>query len=202
MRLRGKAVIIRPQVHADLEIMRGWRPFTDPLFAVYNLPSRSAAKSVRRSAALFGNPSCRRYTIEDLSGQVIGRISLREVVDGSSARLGITVGAEWVGRGYGTDALCTFLDYYFGKLGFAVLYLDVAAPNLRAIRCYEKCGFRRVGEEYRDVGANANLAFLRDKKYRHVRHFFIEDGRRKLVLFYEMRINYPDWAQRRARGAE
>ena len=200
MRLRGKAVIIRPQVRQDLDIMRAWRPFTDPLLATYNLPSRSSAENDARFAALSKDPTRRWYTIEDLSGQVIGRISLREIDGRRSARLGITIGADWVGRGYGTDALRTFLDYYFGELGFATLYLDVAAPNRRAIRCYEKCGFRRAGEEYRDAGTDTNLAFLRDKKYRHVRHFFVKKGGGKnQVLFYEMRLDRRDWAWQRAK---
>jgi RimJ/RimL family protein N-acetyltransferase len=199
MRLRGETVIIRPQVREDLDVMRAWRPFTDPLFITYNLPSHSSVETDTRIAALSGDPTRRWYTIEDLSGQVIGRISLREINGQRSARLGITIGADWVGQGYGTDAIHTFLDYYFGELGFAILYLDVAAPNRRAIRCYEKCGFRRISEEYRDAGSDTSLAFLRDEKYRHVRHFFIKRGKKNLVLFYEMRLDRQDWTQQPAK---
>jgi RimJ/RimL family protein N-acetyltransferase len=198
MRLRGKAVIIRPQVREDLDIMRTWRPFTDPLFVIYNLPSLSSVEGEPRFA-LSSDPTRRWYTIEDWNGQVIGRISLREIDGRRSARLGITIGADWVGRGYGTDAIRTFLDYFFGELGFATLYLDVAAPNRRAVRCYEKCGFRCVGEEYRDVGPDVSLTFLRHEKYRYARHVFVKRGGKNQVLFYEMRLDCQDWIQQRAK---
>jgi RimJ/RimL family protein N-acetyltransferase len=197
MRLRGERIIIRSQIRGDWDAMCAWRPFTDQLFPIYNLPSRSAAQNGSQSVGPSGDQTRRQYTIEDLNGQIIGRISLREIDDRRSARLGITIGADWVNQGYGTDALRTFLDYFFGELGFATIHLDVAAPNRRAIRCYEKCGFRRVGEDYRDAGAKTRLAFLRDEKYRHIRRFFIRKNGRILVLFYEMHLDRQDWARQR-----
>lgn len=198
MRLQGEKVVIRPQVSEDWDVMRTWPPFTDPLFSIYNLPAPRHRKKTSDEVTEHG-PVRLWYTIENLDGQIIGRISLRDIDDRRSARLGITIGADWVGQGYGTDALYTFLDYFFGELGFATLYLDVAAPNRRAIRCYEKCGFRRIGEEYRDAGSGASLNFLRDEQYRSIRHLFSRRGRKNLVLFYEMRLDREDWAERRAR---
>jgi len=199
MRLQGEKVVIRPQVSEDWDVMRTWPPFTDPLFSIYNLPAPRHRKKTSDDEVTEHRPVRLWYTIENLDGQIIGRISLRDIDDRRSARLGITIGADWVGQGYGTDALYTFLDYFFGELGFATLYLDVAAPNRRAIRCYEKCGFRRIGEEYRDAGSGASLNFLRDEQYRSIRHLFSRKGRKNLVLFYEMRLDREDWAEWRAR---
>ncbi len=199
MQLRGEAIIIRPQVRADWDIMRAWRPFTDPLCFIYNLPSHQTTDREIQGTALSNDPTRRWYTIEDLNRQVIGRLSLREIDGQRSARLGITIGADWVGQGYGTDAIRTFLDYFFGEMGFFTLRLDVAAPNHRAIRCYEKCGFHHVGEEYREAGSDAQLAFLQDERYYHIRHFFVKRGNKNLVLFYEMRLDRQDWAQRRVK---
>lgn len=195
MRLRGEKVIVRSQMRDDWEIMRSWRPFDDPLCFIYNLPSPNPKRNSSQNTSYPDDSDRRWYTIEDLNGQVVGRLSLREIDGHRSARLGITIGADWVGQGYGTDAIRTFLYHFFGELLFATLYLDVAAPNRRAIRCYEKCGFRRVGEEYRDAGPDARLAFLQDGKYQDIRHFFIKEGDRNLVLFYEMQLDRQDWAR-------
>lgn len=62
------------------------------------------------------------------------------------AELGIMIGekGEW-GKGYGAEALGLMLDYAFTKLNLHRVYLRVYANNPRAIRCYEKLGFRHEG---------------------------------------------------------
>ena len=191
MKLRGEKVIIRPMVREDMEKMRAWPPLTDPLDALLNgSPRRSDDNIWFQEQA--NDPSRRWYAVEDLAGHLIGRLSLRHVVEGKSARLGITLAAGYLGRGYGTDAIRTFLVYYFQDLGFEALYLDVAAPNGRAIRCYEKCGFKQMGSHYRGVGSDERLAFLNDERYRHLRRFFKKKRGRNVVLFYDMKIEKKD----------
>ena len=103
------------------------------------------------------------------------------------------MGADFVGRGYGTEALGVFLHYYFDGLGFARMVLDVSAINRRAIRSYERCGFRYDGSRYQYAGTDDALAFLREQQYRHLRRFFKREGRRNLVLFYDMVLDKEDW---------
>jgi len=63
-----------------------------------------------------------------------------------SADLGIMVGVrELQGKGYGAEAIGLLLEYGFATLGLHRVSLHVYENNLRAIRCYEKCGFRREG---------------------------------------------------------
>jgi RimJ/RimL family protein N-acetyltransferase len=192
MRLRGEKVIIRPMVEEDVEKMQAWRPFTDPLDSLWNRSSRSSDNYIRFQAQA-NDPSRRWYAVEDLAGRVIGRLSLRQINRRESARLGITLGADYVGQSYGTDAIRTFLVYYFRELGFETLYLDVAAPNKRAVRCYEKCGFEHIGSHYRGVGSDGRLAFLKDDAYRDIRQFFKKKGGRNVVLFYDMKIGKEDF---------
>lgn len=191
MRLRGKKVVIRPMVREDVEKMGAWRPFTDPLDSLWNVWQRSNDNYIRFQAQA-DDPRRRWYAVEDPAGRLIGRLSLRQIKKRKSARLGITLGADYVGQGYGTDAICTFLAYYFRELGFQTLYLDVAAPNERAIRCYEKCGFKRVGSHYRGAGSDERLAFLKDERYRDIRRFFKKERGRNVVLFYDMKIEKKD----------
>jgi len=63
-----------------------------------------------------------------------------------SGELGISIGdREYQGKGYGSEALGLLLEYGFATLGLHRIQLFVYANNPRAIRCYEKCGFRREG---------------------------------------------------------
>ena len=51
--------------------------------------------------------------------------------------------ALW-GRGIGTHALTALLGYLFDTLNAARVMIDPYVSNVRAIRSYEKCGFRKV----------------------------------------------------------
>lgn len=60
--------------------------------------------------------------------------------------LGIGIGeAEYWGKGYGSDALRLALRYAFQELNTHRVSLGVFEYNPRAIRAYEKAGFRHEG---------------------------------------------------------
>ncbi len=63
-----------------------------------------------------------------------------------SAECGIVIGdkTQW-GKGYGTDAMLTLLGLGFGELNLHRVMLRVYADNARAIRSYEKAGFKEEG---------------------------------------------------------
>jgi len=109
-----------------------WRSMADPLYQPFDMPQHSMVEQVRWFNWRNNDPSRRLYTVENEERQVIGSLTLREIDGRHSARLGITLGADYVSQGYGTDALRVFLDYYFDKMGFDRLVLDVAGTNLRA----------------------------------------------------------------------
>jgi aminoglycoside 6'-N-acetyltransferase len=51
--------------------------------------------------------------------------------------------SDW-NHGIGTRALSLMCAYLFGTFGARTITLDPEAWNARAIRCYEKCGFRKI----------------------------------------------------------
>jgi diamine N-acetyltransferase len=77
----------------------------------------------------------------------IGNVGLHDVDwKNRSAAFGIALGEkQYWGRGYGTKATKTVLRYAFGELNLHRVELEVFAYNPRAIRCYEKAGFRHEG---------------------------------------------------------
>ncbi len=77
----------------------------------------------------------------------IGNVGLHRIDwKNRTATLGIVIGErEYWGKGYGTEAVRTMLRYAFGELGLNRVELETYSFNPRAIRCYEKVGFRREG---------------------------------------------------------
>ena len=63
--------------------------------------------------------------------------------------IGIALGREYIGRGYGTDAMRVIVDYGFREMGLHRIQLGVAPFNPAGIRAYEKAGFVEEGR-YRE----------------------------------------------------
>jgi RimJ/RimL family protein N-acetyltransferase len=61
------------------------------------------------------------------------------------ATLGIALGREYLGRGYGTDAMRVIVGYGFREMGLHRIQLGVAPFNQAGIRAYEKAGFTEEG---------------------------------------------------------
>lgn len=60
--------------------------------------------------------------------------------------LGIGIGErDFWGKGYGSDAIRVMLRYAFAELNLRRVSLGVYEYNSRAVRCYEKVGFRHEG---------------------------------------------------------
>ena len=80
-------------------------------------------------------------------GTLIGAVLYHEETDPDyrSAGIDISVLAPYSGRGYGPDALRALTRYLFEERGHHRISIDPAVKNLRAIRAYEKVGFRPVG---------------------------------------------------------
>lgn len=65
----------------------------------------------------------------------------------SMARVGILLGdPQYRGKGLGTEAMLTLLDYLFEQRAVDLVELDTAHFNIMAQSCFEKCGFRVVRE--------------------------------------------------------
>ena len=86
----------------------------------------------------------RLFALEDENGQLIGDLELANICwQGREAELRIRIGekAYW-NKGYGTLAVQQMVDYAFNELNLDRLYLRVYTFNIRAIKCYQKIGFK------------------------------------------------------------
>ena len=83
----------------------------------------------------------------EVDGEFAGSIQANEADDDDyrSAGIDIYLHSRFQGRGIGTDAVRTLARYLIQVRGHHRLTIDPAADNARAIRTYEKVGFKPVG---------------------------------------------------------
>ena len=83
----------------------------------------------------------------EADGQVIGLVQYAEEDDPDyrHASIDISLHPTWHGRGLGADAVRTLARYLFEHRGHHRITIDPAADNQRAIRSYQRVGFRPVG---------------------------------------------------------
>ena len=193
MNLLGQRITIRNMKPEDLDAMMQWRPFADPLYRPFDFPRQSRTEHMRWFEWRRRDPSRRLYTVLNENHQVIGSLTLRDIDGLHSARLGITIGSDYVSQGYGTEAMRLFLDHYFEVMGFATMVLDVAATNLRAVRCYRSLGFQQTGRHYRLASHPSFRTLQSETRYQHLRPFFQQTGGVTKVLFYDMRLTREEW---------
>lgn len=107
------------------------------------------------------------FSIIELGGErLMGRGMLFDIDRvNRTAMLGIVIGEkECWNQGYGEDATRLLLDFGFNLLNLNSVMLGVFAFNRRAIRCYQKVGFKEIGRrrQARLVGGKKYDAVLMD----------------------------------------
>jgi aminoglycoside 6'-N-acetyltransferase len=139
--LQGDIVTLRPIRLDDraalLEVLR------DPsVVAVWD----THGPEVSTDQLLAGDDGWTAWAIE-VDGEFAGSIQAAEEQDPDYRHAGIDIfiHSRFQGRGVGTDAVRTLARYLLEIRGHHRLTIDPAADNERAIRTYEKVGFRPVG---------------------------------------------------------
>lgn len=138
--LHGTATVLRPvrledadalaAILAEPDIARWW--------------GRYDAERVR--SELIGGDHSVVFAIE-MDGDVVGSVQYFEepAPDYRHASIDVFVGTKWHGQGLGTDAVRTLARYLIHDRGHHRLAIDPAVANERAIRTYQRVGFKPVG---------------------------------------------------------
>lgn len=137
--LTGRRVRLRPVGPGDKGALT--RIFSDPAVAAW---WGEATRSVED--ALSPDDSESGFMIE-LDSSSIGFIQCAEETDPmyEHASIDLALHSEWQGQGLGPDAIRTLATYLITERNHHRLTIDPAAHNVRAIRAYERVGFKRVG---------------------------------------------------------
>ncbi len=91
--------------------------------------------------------------------QLIGSCGLMDIDNiHQSAEIGIIIGdKDYWDKGYGSEALSLLIDYAYKYLNLFNIMLRVYAFNERGISCYEKIGFKRIGERRKAIRRNLQV---------------------------------------------
>jgi aminoglycoside 6'-N-acetyltransferase len=138
--LRGERVTLRPLTTED--VPRLAEIAAEPEVAYWWLGL--SEDDLREKAG--GDEDALVLVIED-QGEVVGLIEAGEEDDPDyrHANIDVFVSGARRGQGVGADAIRTLARHLFEDRGHHRITIDPAAGNERAIRAYERVGFKRVG---------------------------------------------------------
>lgn len=158
----GELIRLAAPAEGDAEVFARWTEDAEYLRALdtdYARPM-SVAEMGKRLEQFIQDPGTVEFRIRTLQDdRLIGFVALHTIEwNNRTANLAIGIGdPDYRGQGYGTDALRAVLRYAFHEMNMERVGLNVNENNARAIRAYEKVGFRREGAMRR--------ALLRDGKW-------------------------------------
>ncbi|SET01760.1 Acetyltransferase (GNAT) domain-containing protein [Natronincola peptidivorans] len=200
---RGKTTYITELQREQVDAMQWWGHHTNPLFDSYNFPIMNTVEReywYRNKKYSFTKRCFGVCNLEDI---FIGYIALRNIRwVRKHSELGIVFDPKHVGKGYGSDSLKSFLDYYFHHMKMKQLGLKVALFNKRAEKCYENSGFQLKEMKY-DAFEDQNLRVFQEDSLIAYRQFFQQRGKELLCSYKHMYItkemhlanktNYPHY---------
>jgi RimJ/RimL family protein N-acetyltransferase len=146
--LVGERVYLRPLEADDLEHIRRWA--NDP--EIRGLTGESKPMSKFEAEAWYDRVKDDEHRVWFIvalqeNDRPIGEAGLLRMFPvWRTTDLSIILGEKDVwGQGYGTEAIHLLLDYAFGYLNFHRVAIGVVGFNERALRFYERVGFKREG---------------------------------------------------------
>lgn len=148
--LNGDNIYLRPIEKDDLETLRSF--INDP--EIRKLAGIVTPETELMSQEFYNktnDDSSRIWFVVVLkeNDQIIGEAGLlRMFPSWRTTDLTIIIGdkSEW-GKGYGEEATILLMDYAFGYLNFHRISIGVVGFNERAIKFYEKIGFKKEGKQ-------------------------------------------------------
>lgn len=148
--LTGKRILLRALRRDDLPRLNDFNNALEIELAGGGDPP--IPQSLERLQAEFDQDAARggrngaNFAIE-ADGKFIGQCALFNFNDTAHCcDLGIAIGdVEYLGRGYGREAVLLLLDYAFRLRNLHKVSLTVNSDNERALRAYRACGFVEEG---------------------------------------------------------
>jgi RimJ/RimL family protein N-acetyltransferase len=147
-KLVGKKCYLSP---IDLNDAEKYTEWLNDLEVIANLgPLYSGIINVEGEKEVLKDLSQKHnYSIVDIeTNELIGNCGFLEIDNVNQiAEIGIFIGNKsfW-NKGYGTEAMTLLVDYGFKALNLYNILLRVCSFNERAIKCYEKTGFKIIGK--------------------------------------------------------
>lgn len=147
-KLVGENIYLSPRNSEDVENFTQWLndfETTDYLDRSGNVMTLEAEKKYLEESATSSDIGFAIVTLEE--DKMIGTVSLEQINNiNRTATLGIFIGDKLQrNKGFGTEAIKLILDYGFHYLNLHNIQLNLMEFNEKALRCYQKCGFKEYG---------------------------------------------------------
>lgn len=143
----GEKVYLSPRSVEDAEKYVAWLNNYD-ISKFLNQNTKIITIEGEKEYLAKNNSDSYNFAIVDMkTDELIGSIGLMDVdfIHGT-AELGIFIGDEdHLSHGYGSEAIKLLLDFGFNQLNLNNIMLKAISFNKRALRAYEKCGFKMFG---------------------------------------------------------
>ena len=150
--LRGAKVVLRAVERDDVEVLAGWAQDYDTWPQVTDKPY--VPKTVADTLRAFDAEGSEDYRATGkhvpfaitAADQLVGGVALWDIdLHNRCGHLGISLGPDFRGLGYGSDACRVLLRYAFVDRGLHRVQLEVLADNTTALTSYRAVGFVEEG---------------------------------------------------------
>ncbi|WP_409299266.1 GNAT family N-acetyltransferase [Peribacillus sp. SCS-26] len=146
-------VTLRQLERKDGELLATW--LSDPAVLRFYEGRDNPFDLEKVCAVFFENKEQQEMCIVELDGAAIGYLQYYELDEETKELYGLSgsdiygmdqfIGEpSYWGRGIGTKLIASMISYLREEEGAKSIVMDPRTENLRAIRCYEKCGFKKI----------------------------------------------------------
>jgi RimJ/RimL family protein N-acetyltransferase len=144
---------VREWTREDIDALAAWPNYAFP-YQGFEFSFRAMSPSEKDE--LFqdrqGRPNAIVLVADHTEQPAIGYVALTRIdwMEHIVGNFGLRIHPAWCNKGRGTSVLRMVSRWLF-IWGIEAVRVDVAASNMRAVRCYEKVGFLKEGEIWRDA---------------------------------------------------
>ena len=166
--LTEKRLTIRHKIISDAKDDYAWQ--TDPELveldaAIALSMSYKQYLSEYSFELCYPNSNRHEFGIDTLEGKHIGNcVYYNTNAAESKTEIGIMIGdRDYWSKGYGTEAINALLERVFSRTSMQKIYLTTLNWNIRAQKCFKKCGFKETGQVERDGSIFLLMSLTRDE---------------------------------------
>lgn len=138
---------IGPLSLEQAKMICGWR--YDGEYSIYNCPDWETIEKQGWAIADDNEREDQYRSVLNGQGELIGFFRLTQSDGGMNIGLGLD--PLKCGKGLGPEVMRLIVKYAGEHYPGKELWLDVREFNIRAIRCYEKAGFKETGRAYKET---------------------------------------------------